>query len=424
MTRWVLLAALACGCVYRPLDLPDTPSSTVAPDLGTRDLAMPVDLASPPDLAFTSDLAPARDLTTSTDLIASVVTQVSAGGGFTCAVVGGAAKCWGGNPYGELGNNSTTNSSVPVDVVGLSSGVVAVSSGWGHACALTSTGGLKCWGWNNHGQLGNNSTVDSSVPVEVTGLSSGVIAISVGNWQTCAVTSAGTAKCWGWNGYGQLGNNSTVDSFVPVEVTGLSSGVIAISSSYVHACAVTSTGAARCWGSDGYFELGTNPPSSSLVPVDVAGLANAVAISTGDYHTCTISSGGAAKCWGLGDSGMLGNGSLANSPVPVDVTGLSSGVTAISVSDGHTCALTSAGAMCWGLNTYGQVGDGTVSAGQSIPAHVVGLSSGVSAISAGFQHTCAVTLDGKVKCWGDNREGALGNNSNISSSVPVDVVGL
>jgi alpha-tubulin suppressor-like RCC1 family protein len=147
--------------------------------------------------------------------------MISAGVHHTCAVTStGGVKCWGPNAKGQLGNNSTTNSPVPVDVTGLSSGVVAVAAGYYHTCAVTSTGGVKCWGYNAKGQLGNNSTTDSLVPVDVTGLSSGVVAVAAGDNHTCAVTSTGGVKCWGNNAYSQLGNNSTTYSPVPVDVMG------------------------------------------------------------------------------------------------------------------------------------------------------------------------------------------------------------
>jgi hypothetical protein len=147
---------------------------------------------------------------------------VSAGSAHTCALTAaGGAKCWGLNESGRLGNNSDVESHVAVSVVGLSSGVAAIVAGGGHSCALTTGGGVKCWGNNSFGQLGNNSLIASQVPVDVLGLGTTVVAIAAGGLHTCARTSAGGIKCWGDNFWGGLGNNSTLNSSVPVDVVGL-----------------------------------------------------------------------------------------------------------------------------------------------------------------------------------------------------------
>ncbi len=152
-------------------------------------------------------------------------TQISSGWYHTCALTtNGTIKCWGRNDDGELGNNTWTHSYVWVDVwtaAGNSaplSGVVAIALGSYHTCALTTSGGVKCWGYNSYGQLGNNSYSSSSTPVDVSGLTSGVVAITAGNSDTCALTASGGVKCWGYNPYGQLGNDSTTNSNVPVDV--------------------------------------------------------------------------------------------------------------------------------------------------------------------------------------------------------------
>src|SRR5262249_38594164 len=129
--------------------------------------------------------------------------------GQTCALVNGGVQCWGYNTYGQLGNNSTTESHVPVQGTGLTSGEQAIAMNSKHTCALVN-GGVQCWGSNQYGQLGNNSTTDSPVPVQVTGFAIGVEALAVGN-HTCALVNGGV-QCWGSNQYGQLGNNSTNDS--------------------------------------------------------------------------------------------------------------------------------------------------------------------------------------------------------------------
>lgn len=138
-------------------------------------------------------------------------------------------KCWGWDLNGQLGDGTTSDRSIPGDVTELTSGVSAISAGAEHACALTTSGGVRCWGMNTYGQLGDGSTTDSSTPVEVTGLESEVVAISAGYSHSCTVTTLGEVKCWGRNNYGQLGDGSTADSSIPVNVSGLSSGVILVS---------------------------------------------------------------------------------------------------------------------------------------------------------------------------------------------------
>jgi alpha-tubulin suppressor-like RCC1 family protein len=238
---------------------------------------------------------------------------------------------------------------VPVAVSGLSTGFAANSAGGYHTCALTTAGGVLCWGYNAEGQLGGYSN-GGPVPVAVTGLSSGVAAISAGIYHTCALTTAGGVLCWGYNGNGQLGDNSTTYSPVPVAVSGLSSGVAAISAGSAHTCALTTGGAAQCWGYNADGQLGNSSATDSHVPVAVSGLSSgATTISAGFYHTCALTTGGAAKCWGYNGFGNLGNNSTSNAGVPVAVSGLSSGVTAISAGLVDTCAVGAPGVpMCWG----------------------------------------------------------------------------
>jgi alpha-tubulin suppressor-like RCC1 family protein len=372
--------------------------------------------------------------------LSSGVSAIAAGDYHTCALTsGGGIKCWGWNYHGQLGNGATDCSLTPVDVNGLSSGVSAIAVGGEHTCALLTSGGaVKCWGWNYHGQLGDRTNKNSPTPIKVIGLSSGVSTAATGAGHTCALTSSGGVKCWGANGSGQLGDGSNTDRFEPVDVSGLTSGVSAIAAGGGHTCALTSSGGVKCWGANSTGQLGDGTQKDSPIPVDVSGLNSGVsAIATGGNHTCALTAGG-VKCWGLDDDGELGNATVGYcalfnweflcSLTPVDVSGLSSGVSAIATGGSHTCALTAGGAVkCWGGNGMGQLGDGST-ATRVTPVDVSGLSSGISAIATGDSHTCALTAGGAVKCWGSNSAGELGNGTRTAWSTatptPVDVSGL
>jgi len=353
---------------------------------------------------------------------------ISYGQEMGCAVLSsGGLKCWGQNNAGQVGDGTTTDRSTPVAVSGLSSGVTGISVGISSysSCALLSSGGVKCWGGNGYGVLGDGTTTNRSTPVDVSGLTSGVSAISVGDRIACAVLSTGAAKCWGGNGSGQIGDGTNANRYTPVGVSGLSSGVSAIAAGGTHTCALLTTGGVKCWGSNSNGRLGDGTTQWSNFPVDVSGLSSGVsAISAGGQHTCALLTTGGVKCWGVNSSGQLGDGTITNSSTPVNVSGLSSGVTAISTSWSSSCALLSTGAVkCWGGNGSGQLGDGTKT-NSSTPLDVLTLSSGVSAISAGYGNTCALLGGGVVKCWGANYVGQLGDGTTTERLTPTAVVGL
>lgn len=357
------------------------------------------------------------------------VVQVAAGSTHTCAVtITGGLKCWGRNNNGQLGNNSTTNSPVPVAVSGLSSGVARVAVGENHTCAVTTAGGLKCWGDDSLGQLGNDATLSSRpIPLDVLGLTSGVTSVSAGTYHNCAVTSVGGLKCWGYDGNGQLGNDAaTTNKPTPVDVLGMTSGVASVSTGGAHTCAVTISGGLKCWGDDTFGQVGNDAALvQQATPVNVLGLASGVAsISVGGNHTCAVTTGGGLQCWGRDTSGQLGNDvALSDKPTPVDVLGLTSGVSSVSAGYSFTCAVTTTGGLkCWGSTSFGALGIGSATGNRTTPVDVTALASGVTSVSAGSSHTCAVTTAGDLKCWGWDAYGQLGNDTALSNaSSPVNV---
>ncbi len=334
--------------------------------------------------------------------------KISASYQFTCGVlVDGSAWCWGNNSYYQLGNGTASTYLLPSRVFGMDAGVVDIVAGWTHACSLKVDGTVWCWGENSYGQLGDNSLVRRSVPVQVNGLGS-VSSIHSGGNHGCAVKLDGSALCWGANWNGQIGDNSTTNRSVPVLVTGLGSNVGSIAIGASHTCALMTNGSVLCWGANNRGQLGNNSTSQSLVPVAVFGMGSgAVAIGAGDAHSCLLKNDQKMWCWGRNDHGELGNGTTTDSLVPTVVLGLSA-IEKIAVNGWNSCAVDSGAAYCWGDNSFGQIGDNTTNS-RNVPAMVFGLSSEVEMIAKGFYHTCSIKADGSAWCWGDNSYGSVGD---------------
>ncbi len=353
------------------------------------------------------------------------VTSLALGQGQTCArTATGGVKCWGRNNFGELGDGTTTQRTRPVGVLGLGGGpgepdVDEIAAGSFHGCALTSAGGVKCWGRNGFGEVGDGTTTERDAPIDVIGLTSGAASAGAGTFHSCAVTDAGGARCWGSNSHGQLGDGTTANRSTPVSVTGLTNA-ISLAGGESHTCALTSTPGVKCWGKNSSGQLGDGTGGGSrATPVDVlaapggAPFSDAMALAAGSSYTCALTTAGGVKCWGS-----------QGGPTPTDIAGLTSGIAAIAGGSNHTCVLTAGGGVrCWGANSFGQLGDGTL-INSATPVQVVGLESGVIAIGAGKSHSCAALAIGDVTCWGLNANGQLGNGTTTNSSMPVAVLGL
>ncbi len=371
--------------------------------------------------------------------LSSGVTDITVGANYyTCAIHNGTAKCWGNNTYGQLGNNTTTNSSIPIQVSDLSSGVTDISAGaYTYTCAIHN-GAIKCWGDNRYGQLGNGSTTNSLVPIQVSGLSSGVTDIAVGGRHVCAIHN-GAAKCWGSNYYGQLGGNIPANATQrvfrdlraleyrirysseysipePVQVIGLTSEVTDISVGGRHTCAIHN-GVIKCWGIDRLGELGKEPGLRQNYTIESTTRFG----FTRYYHTVFI----------------------PYSSIPVIANGLPSGiVTGMSSSKACTsfqlCRMNNAAIIDGSIKLWSRYSTSTVfgrpisraavhgsfysTVLDPIYEEVPGLNDqSITDISLSGNYICTVA-NNQLYCWGQNTNGQLGLGHTQDTTAPTDPI--
>ena len=251
-------------------------------------------------------------------------TALATGAYHTCALTtAGEVMCWGYNAAGQLGDGATESHWEPVRVVDLEDTVIDIAAGVEHTCALTELHTVLCWGSNAAGQLGTDGSGFSSTPVVISGLSDDVAAIAAGGEHTCALTETGEVLCWGYGGYGQLGNAAYFDSDgqpSPLPVTDLPDVATVIAAGLNHTCAIVGAGDVYCWGFSGFGQLGTGTREYlTVTPEKVVDFSNALDIGTGGYHSCGIDDSGAVACWGFNRDGQIGNGEIAfNNPEQTD----------------------------------------------------------------------------------------------------------
>jgi len=361
--------------------------------------------------------------------------RVAVGDYHACGIgSNGLGYCWGAS--NRIGNNTGAGSLVPTPIYtsGPLNGktLVDIRASQDHTCALTSEGLAYCWGSNNQGWLGNNTTSgpDSPTSLYMTGAFNGLTIKKIASqyYHGCVVASDDNVYCFGRNVEGQLGNGNNTQSNAPVAVdrSGVLSGktvkMIADGRSYGHTCVIASDNKGYCWGWNYAGQLGNSSAVDSNVPVAVnmTGVLSGKTLKTivsGQGHTCAIATDDLLYCWG--------NYAVGSSTSPAAVTtGLLSGktFTFLAAGENSTCAIASSGsAYCWGQNNGGQFGDGTTTGGNPTAVDMTGALSGktLRSIATCSTHTCAVASDNKAYCWGQNNAGQLGDNSTSVSLVPV-----
>jgi alpha-tubulin suppressor-like RCC1 family protein/outer membrane protein assembly factor BamB len=331
---------------------------------------------------------------------------------------------WDDSVGAPIARPDEQNVSQPLTGLGAGQGLVVVpasnllvaytgASGPTPATATSARG----WGVNVLGMVGDGTVVDRHAPVAIPGLAAGADVVG-GLLHSLALLDDGTVKAWGWNAHGQLGDGTVVDRSVPVTVSGLTD-VVEVAGGALHSLALRADGTVWAWGWNGFGQLGDGTTVNRTTPAPVPGLTDVVAIAAGFHHNLALRSDGSVWAWGFNVVGQVGDGTILNRVTPVPVSGLV-GVTSISAGATHSVAVMGDGTVrAWGWNIAGQLGDGTLTE-HHVPLPVLGLDH-VYRVSAGFHHNLALREDGSVWSWGWNDYGQLGDGTTTTRMTPVRV---
>jgi alpha-tubulin suppressor-like RCC1 family protein len=372
---------------------------------------------SPQPATDTRHIGPLPDIRAAIDDLRG---GVAAGTGHSLTLrADGTVWAWGGNAAGQLGNGTTTASSTPLQVTRLPAarrGANTVAAGGSHSLAVRADGTVWAWGSNANGQLGNGTTTSSSVPVQVSGLT-GVVAVAAGTSYSAALKSDGTVWAWGQNANGQLGDGTTTQRTTAVRAGATLTGVVRISAGAAHVLAVRSDGTAWAWGANPDGRLGLGDTVQRTTPTQITGVSGVAttpgAVAAGADHSVVARADRTVVSWGANANGQLGHGDTTQRTSPTVVSGLT-GVTAVSAGTSDSFAVRTNGTVAgWGVNTSGQVGDGTTTQRTS-PVAVATLTGAVG-LAAGGQHAVAVRPDGAIWSWGANASGQLGNGTTTAA---------
>ena len=361
---------------------------------------------------------------------------LATGNSHTCAILeNGSAMCWGLDNYGQLGDGGdATNLIKPTSFVSIDGGqtVAQIYARQLRTCIVLDDNSASCWGFNEDGQAGDDSTntyKSPSVKVEFP-QGKGVKSMGMGLKHTCAILEDDTLTCWGLDSHGALGNgdSDTSDKYTPQTITTPSDRkVVKVEPGETHTCILLDDGGVMCWGRDNVGQLGNGDTSDTIhAPssnVELPEGRAATDLSVGNHHSCALLDNGSITCWGLNNYGQLGENTTTNRPIPV-YAHLPTGSPAVSVSVGphSSCAiLENSSVYCWGHNNYGRLGIGVTGGIYQLPMFVEGATDVVD-LSLDYDHTCALSENGSISCWGRSKYGPLGigPSGDINTPQPVD----
>jgi alpha-tubulin suppressor-like RCC1 family protein len=336
----------------------------------------------------------------------------------------GTLWAWGQNSHGQLGDGTKAETTIPVQI-GKDSDWVAIATGRDHSLALKSDGTLWAWGKNSHGQLGDGTKADKTVPARI-GKGTNWIGIEAGDLHSVGLKSDGTLWAWGNNSHGQLGDGTTVDKTAPVQI-GKDAPWARVSAGAFHTVALKKDMTLWAWGNNSHGQLGEGTTKDKAAPVRIGTEARWVSVSAGDYHTVALNlcdgclSTYTLWAWGINKYGQLGDGTTTDRTSPIRI-GTDTIWAKVAAGSHHALALKKDGTLwAWGVNSGGQLGDGTTE-NKNSPVRIGTQATWIS-VSAGRLHSLALKSDDTLWSWGGNSHGQLGDGTTADKTAPVRMKG-
>ena len=336
--------------------------------------------------------------------------------------VGNTLFTCGYNPYGGLGDNTVINRSNPVQTVAGGINWKQVSSGFLHMAAIKTDGTLWSWGVNDIGVLGDNTgglVAGRSSPVQTVAFGTNWKQVACGYWHTAAIKTDGTLWCWGYNNNGQLGDNTVTNRSSPVQTVTRGSNWKQVSCGY-QTVAIKTDGTLWIWGRNDYGQLGDNTLTYRSSPVQtIAGGTNWKQVSCNRYCLAAIKTDGTLWAWGINFSGGLGDNTTIYRSSPVQTVAFGTNWKQVSSGYPTMAAIKTDGTLwCWGGNSNGQLGDNTILK-KSSPVQTVAGGTNWKQLNCTGSSVAAIKTDGTLWSWGNNQYGGLGDNTTVAKSSPV-----
>jgi alpha-tubulin suppressor-like RCC1 family protein len=334
---------------------------------------------------------------------------------------------WGfnsSNAGGQLGDNTITHRSSPVQTVSGGTNWKQVSCGNFHTAAIKTDGTLWTWGDNTYGQLGDNTIVRKSSPVQTVSGGTNWKQVACGSNHTAAIKTDGTLWLWGYNNDAQLGDNTTTHRSSPVQTVSGGTNWKQVSCGGSHTAAIKTDGTLWLWGRNTIGQLGDNTTISKSSPVQtVSGGTNWKQVSGGGTHTAAIKTDGTLWLWGINTYGNLGDNTITSRSSPVQTVSAGTNWKQVASGGEYTAAIKTDGTLwLWGLNTNGQLGDNSVT-DKSSPVQTVSGGTNWKQVALSFSsHTAAIKTDGTLWLFGNGGDGQLGDNTIVRKSSPVQTV--